>query len=332
MSIDVYKSMLLELEVKNILNTYFTNVYDSGSYYNFRCNVCGDSKINKFKKRGYILTNKDPWIYYCHNCQYTTNVETWMKLYFPSCYKNFIREWMKQKTKNTNIIEETNKKYKNIKTNKNNKANPNNEKENVSYFKKIKNFPNAIKFCKNRKIPEEIYTKWYYAIDGMYKNRIIIPFYNDKGKIYYYQGRSLYKTSFAKYMSRTGDHNSIYNFYLVNKNKPVIILEGPIDSIFVDNAVGVTGLKLMLKELDEFEHKYFLIDNDADGKKKSLKMLEQSKYVFNWTLFLKKYNCDKKIKDVNDFILHNKNEINKLTWDLIKDFFTNNKYDNLYFV
>lgn len=331
MSIDVYKSMLLEIEIKGILNTYFTNVYETGTYYNFRCNVCGDSKKNKFKKRGYILTKKYPWTYYCHNCQYSTIVEIWMKEYFPTHYKHFIKELMKQKRKDTNIVAEITKKYKNIKTQKH-KNNPSEEKNNVIYFKKINKFPSAVEFCKRRKIPEEIYNKWFYATGGLYKNRIIIPFYNDKGKIYYYQGRSLYKNTNIKYLSRKGDYNSIYNFYLVDKNKPVIVLEGPIDSIFVENAVGVTGLKLMLKELDEFENKYFLIDNDKDGKKKCLKMLKESKYVFNWSLFLKKYNCNKPIKDVNDFILYNKHGITKLTWDIIKYFFTNNNYDKIYFI
>jgi hypothetical protein len=325
---DIYKSMALEMEIKNVLNSFFSNVYDSGTSYNFRCNVCGDSKKNKSKKRGYILKANDPWMYYCHNCQCSMSVEKWLKEFFPLNYKNYVSEMMKLKS-GTKAETSLTKKFNNIKTKRKEKNSTFDEKKEMLNFKKLIEYPELIEYCKKRKIPEEIYLKWYYAETGMYNNRLIIPFYNDKGKIYYYQGRTM-NDRVPKYLSRKGDYNEIYNYYNVDKEKPVIILEGPIDSIFVENSIGVTGIKV--NNLDNFKHKYFLLDNDLSAKTKTLKLLKLGNYVFNWTLFLKKYNCTDKIKDVNDFILFNKDGIEKLTWDIIGGFFTNSIFDKIYFI
>ncbi len=35
---------------------------------NFRCPICGDSKTNKSKARGYLYQNKQGLSFKCHNC------------------------------------------------------------------------------------------------------------------------------------------------------------------------------------------------------------------------------------------------------------------------
>lgn len=319
----------LETEIRNVLNSYF-DAYDDGEKYNFRCNVCGDSKRDKYKKRGYILKSEIPWRYYCHNCHVSMPVYKWLKEFFPNNYKTY----MKQKMMMGNI--RSCDSYDNIKTSAKEKIDPEVEKKYTKYFKPILGYPHAVEFCEKRKIPKDVYSKWYYAEnvkenDNKYRDRIIITFYNDKNKIYYYQGRTL-KGSMLKYLSRKGDYNSVYNFYLVDRSLPVIILEGPIDSVFVENSVAVTGLKIGDKNLNNFAYKYYLLDNDESGKKKSVKLLKERSYVFNWKLFLKDYPCEVPIKDVNDFIIHNKYGIEKLTWELIEKYFTKSIYDKLYFV
>lgn len=332
---DLEKQLLIELEVKNILSTHFSNVYFSGTSYNFRCHICGDSKKSSAKKRGHIYVSQIPWVYHCYNgdCNVHMTVERWMKEYFPFEYNKVITELTKLKmsNKNSKFIENLKKQIKKIKIKRIKKEF--NEKKELKYFKPIKNYPKLIEYCKQRKIPKSIYLKWYYCIDGFYKNRLIIPFYNNDEKIYYYQGRDLNPNSDCKYLSRMGENlNSIYNYYNVDKSNPVIILEGPIDSIFVDNSIGLTGLKDKTKQLIDFPYKYFLFDNDKSGHKKSCNLLKNGEYVFNWKLFLNKYSCIKKIKDVNDFIKYNINDINKLTFELLKPYFTKNNFHKIFFV
>ena len=320
-----YDEYILEYHVTNVLSYNFDEVFESSDFYNIKCNVCGDSKKNPYLKRGYILKNKEPWVYYCHNCQTSMSVIKWMKEYFPDDYKRYMTDVIKQNKKEISDYNKRNK-FK-----KHNSRDNVNEKEYTKYFKSILKFDDCIEWCKNRKIPKEVYSKWYYAVGGLYKGRIIITFRNEKGKIYYYQGRKFNNKQGVKYLSRYGDHNSIYNYYTVDMTKPVPILEGPIDSIFVENSIAVTGLKLKNELLDNIKHKYFILDNDKSGDKQSIKLLEQGHYVFNWKKFLKKYKCSKSVKDVNDFILYNNDNLYKLKWDIIKDFFTNRITDKIFF-
>jgi len=337
----VSDSVLLEMEVRNVLNTHFTNVYDSGKYYNFKCNVCGDSKLDKKKKRAYILRTKDPMMYFCHNCATDKGIPVtkWMKEYFPFNYRNYVSELMKNRRDDD---EKVDKKvdaslFKNIRTKRQQKVEDSDEKKWTRFFKPLTKYPEMVKICEDRKIPKEVYSKWFYASDerhkdNKYQSRIIITFRNKEGKIYYYQGRATQKWQTPKYKSRIGDYNNIYNYYHHDKNEPVIVIEGPIDSVFVQRSIAVTGLKTGDERLDEFKQKYFLLDNDKDAHKKSIKLILEGEYVFNWKLFLKDHKCDVDIKDVNDFILHNKEGITELTFEMLEPYFTKSLYDKIYFV
>jgi hypothetical protein len=336
---DSEKLQFLEIEVRNVLNSNFRDVYNSGTYYQFRCHVCGDSKRDDRLKRGYILRNKIPWVYYCHNCFYKTSVENWLKTHFPSNYKAYLRQLMgslgpsrrSSKTSPTraqeNISEEMIDTYDPVK-----------EKEAVSHFKSVMQFPKWVKYCDNRKIPKDVYSRWFVSLKGAYRNRVIIPFYDHKGNWYYYQGRAFHDYQIPKYKSRTGiKHNNIYNYYNVDKTLPVVMFEGPIDSVFVENAVGLTGLKIEDPRLKDFPHKYFFLDNDDPGKSQSRKLLDNGEYAFCWDKFLKDYPCrhpkkNRDVKDVNEFIMYNSYGINYIKFDMIEKYFYNRMYYKLFFL
>lgn len=318
----------LEKQIKFIMATSFANNYiEKPNYYNFRCNICGDSKKSKKKRRGYILRTKNPWTYYCHNGCGSMSIYKWMREYFPLNYKAYLSEILgvkKEEPKNIKYHETYVSPKPKVKTE---------EYENVKHFVPIlkgngKLFQIARELCVQRMIPEEVWHKWYVATGGKYKNRLIIPFYDAGGKIYYYQGRALYKSMTLKYLSMEGeDKNSIYNYYLVDNTKPVIVLEGPIDALFVENSIAPTGMKFndMLKS-----GKYFLIDSDPDAKKKAFKLLKNGEYVFIWKWFLRDLGlAGDKIKDINEVIVALKRK-EKFTFEELKKYFTNNIYDKIH--
>ena len=317
---------ILEKHIRIVLNSYFNDVFETSEFYNIACNVpgCGDNANNIYSKRGYILKANDPWVYYCHNCGESTTAIKWMKTHFPVNYKNMMMEVMQNKP---------NVKKTDITFTKKSGASERDESDDTKGFKKLTKFPDCVKYCEDRKIPKEIYSKWYYCTTGIYYGRIVITFRNKQGRTYYYQCRSFNNKNGVKYLSRFGDHNSIYNYYNVDAELPVVILEGPIDSIFVENSIAVTGLKLKGDKLKKFKKTYFLLDNDKSAFKKATELLcEDRRYVFNWVKFLKDYPCEGSIKDVNDFIRKNSYGIEKLTWDIIEPYFTNNPMDKMYFI
>lgn len=312
----VNKSAAVENQVRLIMETYFPEAVEKESYYHFRCNICGDSQKSRRKKRGYILRNK--WIYYCHNCNVSMPVDKWMKQYFPSNYRMYIQAIL------TSDIEEVETKP--IKTKK---EVDNIEKKNASHFVPILKgdgslFKIAREFCENRRIPESIWHKWFVATGGAYKNRIIIPFFDDKGKIYFYQGRALYKWMEPKYMARQGNElNVTYNDYNVDSSKPVICVEGAIDSMFVENSIAVSGLRV-----NDVNGYYFLLDNDKPGKKKSEKLLKKGEWVFLWKKYLEFNPMLPEPKDINDAILATGKE--KFTFEELKPFFTKSIFDSVW--
>lgn len=323
-------STALSQQIRLILGIIDSNYIEGHQTYNFRCNVCGDSEKSKYKRRGYILTSQEPWMYYCHNCYYKKPVTLWMKEYFPGHFKEYISEVMRlnnRKKEEPKIKNPTIKKKKKI-----------SDKEHTKHFIKINDgksavFAKAIKLCKERNIPKNVWQKWFVAINGKFKNRLIIPFFDNNGKIYYYQGRSLYDNVTPKYLSRSGKHNSIYNYYNVDKEKPIVVVEGPIDAIFVENAIALTGLKLDNTLLQDFKKLYYWIDYDVTPTtgNKIIQLLTQEKYVFCWKWFIEDYNLPKKNKwDVNSVLLYlNKNNF---TFQEIEKYFTNSIYDKVFFI
>lgn len=318
--------ILIEIELRNIVNTYFEGRF------NHRCVVCGDSLKDPHKKRGYILYEDNSWYVYCHNCGYSSNAKYWIKTYFPQNYDNYKRELFKINYKPSNIVTHQNVLNELIaKAKLKQKERHIDESKEIKTFKKITKFENACNYCIHRKIPESVWSKWFYSVDGCYKDRIVIPYYDLNQEIYYYTGRTLNPNNVVKYLSRKGENlNSCYNLYNVDNSKPVFILEGPIDSIFVENSVAMTGLKFSVVE--NINNKYFLFDNDTTGYKFSLKKLQEGNYVFLWKKFLNTYRVYKNVKDVNDFILYNDSNITNLTADMILEFFTNNINNKIYLI
>ena len=262
----------------------------------------------------------------------------WLKVKFPNLFNLFRKEMLQAKNdsmtdkekelkaerrKQHLINEENNKKEKELKKKQ--------EADSVKHFVpilkgKTKIFNTAIEFCKKREIPEEYWKKFFVCTDGVYKNRLIIPFYNHKNEIYYFQGRSLVGQE-PKYINRrSSKENALFNWFNVDKTKPIIVVEGPIDAMFIENAIATLGLgipSVVQEELDKLKV-FWLLDNDTAGKELSKKYLKNGKNVFLWNKF--KYNNG---KDINE--IYTKNGMKKrLTYDDLKHCFTNHYYDSIY--
>lgn len=287
----LFNSDILDRYLRIILDTNFPEVTHYKTRYNFWCNVCGDGSRRKNKKRGWILKDRTPWMFYCHNCNETMTAEHWMRQYFPTYHTQYIRESYKfdigvgTKLNTINTILKA----------QSLKSQEYNELEDVRYFVPLyRDAPDeasislqlkAREYCIQRQIPIAVRSKWYVATGGRYRDRLVIPFYDNEGKIYSYQCRSLTGKE-PKYTTRVNSKNNIYNYFNVDKEKPVVILEGAIDSLFVENSIAVSGLKIRDPRLENIKHKYFLLDNDVSGGKMSAELIEQGEWIFIWRRFM----------------------------------------------
>ncbi len=180
-------------------------------------------------------------------------------------------------------------------------------------------------------IPEK-YAKGLFICDnGKYYGRVILPFYGSKGDILYYQARDLVGRE-PKYLNRKlGKDDALFNEQLIDKNKPVIVLEGPIDAMFIENAVATMGVSIKpnIQERLNKLNTFYLLDNDVAGYKLSIKLLRQKRPVFLWKKFIKDYNLPQKCKDINDTYIH-LNKTEEFTFEQLSKYFTTNILDQIY--
>lgn len=326
---------ILDRYLRIVLSTQCSNAdLSKRGKYNFRCNICKDSQKSVKKKRAWLLAPKQdkPAMFKCFNGCDAVPAEVWLKTWFPVYYREYIKECLKSSAKhNPSITDEY------LREQEFQKKKISSERSDVKYFIPILKATGpladaAMRFCTDRKIPDNIWKSFFVCEQGKYAERMIIPFFDSNRSIYYYQGRTLTDRE-PKYLNRSENkEDSMYNIYNIDPKKPVIVLEGPVDSMFVENSVAVLGL-------DFSEHTqqtlmnlncYYLLDNDAAGKKASLRLLKEGRNVFLWSRFAVDYPIASECKDINDLVL--KTDIMKFDFAFFakKKWWGTSIYDSVY--
>ncbi len=278
--------------------------------FNFRCPFCGDSQKNLFKARGYVFRRKNQYFYKCQNCGVGHTMYNFINLLDPNLAKEYSLE------RYTNG--DTGKTY----------EKPEFKFEKPVFEKKAKNInlPKIIDlnmdhyaalYCIGRKIPEDTYDKLYYAedfkkfVDEIFPEhgkdlkeddpRLVIPFYDDDGTLLAFQGRAL-RDSKIRYITIKLAEESIKIFGLdtVNKEEKVYVTEGPIDSLFLPNAVATADANLRNAVNYISKDKLVLVfDNEPRNKdicKIMDKAIEEHFQICIWPEMVKE-------KDINEMIL-----------------------------
>jgi hypothetical protein len=260
------------------------------SCYNAGCPICKEGTSSGKKKRLFFYTKTKT--FYCFNCNKSWSATNWIIEACKISYRDIINE-IKTNTSRVDITDRILTQRKD-KTNHTLPFDSINLCDNVqlSNYKNNSNITRALDTIRERRLDTAINKPKAYYIsltDFTHRNRLCIPFYNREGDIVYYQTRSLDNT-LPKYLSKTGDKE----VYGVNNIKDdceyIFIFEGPIDAMFVQNGVGVTGLNLTHKQqktLSQFPFfkKIWITDNqnlDAAAKEKTDNLLKAKLPVFVW--------------------------------------------------
>ena len=210
--------------------------------FNFRCPICGDSKKNKSKMRGYLYAVKANTNFKCHNCGASMSFNNFLKEIDPVIHKQYTMEKFKSGHTGRNFVtEEPVFKFEapRFKTKidlPKASQNPRSagyltarrlDPENFYYAEHFKEFVNSIKHTFDDTRYEE--------------ERIIIPLYYEKNLIGF-QGRSINPNP-IKYITVmiNDDAPKIYGLDNIRKDVPVYITEGPFDSTFISNSIAMCG-------------------------------------------------------------------------------------------
>ena len=320
-------SNYVDLKYINILSARLEQFKQKGkNLFNFRCPYCGDSQKDKTKARGYLYAVKNDMFYKCHNCGIGTNMPNFIKdrdqkLYSEYCFEKFKKPAKKQEV-------DFKPKFDKI------------EFDDLNLGMKISDLKDthpAKKFVLDRKIPKDKLDLLYCCNrfmtlvnkvkPGTFKDvtkdypRLIIPFYDESGKLFAFQGRAFGKEQ-PKYITIKLDESKqkVYGLERVNFLQPIKVVEGPLDSLFLDNCLASAGadLKNVKKSLPEDQITY-IYDNEPRNRE----IIKHMYSVIDKGYSLVIWPDDLKHKDINDMI------ISGLTSEQITDIIHNNTFSGL---
>ena len=268
--------------------------------YNFRCPICGDSKKQKSKARGYIYAIKQNVNFRCHNCGASMSLNNFLKQIDPVLQKQYSMEKFKEGHAGGRnfVVEEPKFNFE------------------APQFKPKLDLPKASensdakKYLEDRKLDS---TKFYYtdtfkAWSNSHKQtfdsvkydepRIIIPlFYQDT--MVGFQGRSL-GPSKVKYITVmvNDDAPKIYGLDNIRTGTPVYITEGPFDSTFIRNSIAMCGADADVSRWG-ISNPIWIYDNEPRSPESTRRLqsaISSKQTVVIWPTHIHE-------KDINDMVL-----------------------------
>ena len=307
----------IDTKYLNIISPYLQQFKKKGdNLWNFRCPYCGDSHKSRTKARGFVFRKKNDLFFKCHNCGVGASLGNLVKTIDSKTYKDYIMERYK----------------KGVET----RSSPQPEfKFNAPVFRKksiLKNLKTiqalskehpARRIVEKRRLPHESLSDLYLcesffkytnsiikgkfpSLDGDHP-RLIIPFRGEDGEVFAYQGRA-FGNEQPKYITIKidEDRDKIFGLDKVDKSKPILVVEGPLDSLFLDNCIAVAGADFSNIKGDLT----VIYDNEPRNKeinKQIEKTIDQGKSVCLWPDHMKE-------KDINDMIIagYSKKEVQEI--------------------
>ena len=307
----------IDTKYLNIISPYLQQFKKKGdNLWNFRCPYCGDSQKSRTKARGFVFRKKNDLFFKCHNCGVGASLGNLVKTIDSKTYKDYIMERYK----------------KGVETHS---SPPPEFHFNAPVFRKkgifqglksIQDLPTehpARNIVERRKLPVESFSDLYLCesfykftntiIKGKFPSlggdhpRLIIPFRGEDGEVFAYQGRA-FGDEQPKYITIKidADRDKIFGLDKVNKSKPILVVEGPLDSLFLDNCIAVAGADFSNMEGDLT----VIYDNEPRNKeinKQIEKTIDQGKSVCLWPDHMKE-------KDINDMVIagYSKKEVQEI--------------------
>jgi len=282
----------------------------SADLFNFRCPHCGDSKKSSSKARGFVYLKKNNMFFKCHNCGVGQTLGNLIKFLDPTMYKEYVFERFKD-----GRVESEKPEF-DFTPSKILKSKTANEKEldSLKRFDQLVITHPARKFIFDRLIPKEHWDKFFFCpnflewTNSIVPNkfpslqydhpRVVIPFYDRAGNFFAFQGRAFGKEQ-PKYITIKFDETKqkIYGIDRIDLNKPVMITEGPIDSLFLDNAIALAGADAVVN----IQHTQctMIFDNEPRNEHIVNRMKTAVDKKFNLVIWPESL----KYKDINDMII-----------------------------
>lgn len=309
-------TLWLEAKYVTLASSHVKNFKQKNSYHwNFSCPICGDSQTNRRKARGYVYPgNKGSLLYYCHKEGKTYTIPQFLEKIDKHLYEEYTKEKLVQvrleKEDHDTFVQKLTK--------------PKFQAESpLNSLKKISQLPHdhlAKKYVDSRHIPSRLHYKLFYSpnfktwvnsiIPEKFTNtsndepRLIIPFISENGDLIGFQGRALKDTDMGKYITIRLEETSPKFFGLdtVDTRKHIYVVEGPIDSMFLPNAIATMDSNLSSRlHYFNLDKKQFTLIHDNQPRNKQIVNIYNKSIKDGWRVCI--WPVDMEGKDINDLIL-----------------------------
>lgn len=309
-------SLSTDLKFTLLISNRFEKFQRKSDYlFNVRCPLCGDSQKNKSKMRGYIYRMGNDLRYKCHNCGSGISIGNLIKQVDP----NIHREYILERYKSGEIGGNNNKaKIFDIPAPRFGKV----EETHYDNAERCDNLPDThfcISYLKGRKIPNQYWNKLYFTAnykkfcDEVYPQhdkditsdaRLIIPFFDEWNSLSGVSGRALANAdSKLRYVTiKTNDspNKLIYGLDRVDFTKPVKIVEGPIDSLFLSNCIASGDSSLHVTAKNILSEKKILIFDNEPRNKEIVKLMQDAIKLGHDVVI---WPDNVRFKDINEMVM-----------------------------
>ena len=141
-------------------------------------------------------------------------------------------------------------------------------------------YKHALKYLKSRGVSQDDMIKYSigYCEEGLYSNRIIIPSYDNEGKLNFSIGRDIFDSK-LKYRNSPTPKDIIGFDLFVNWEEPILLVEGALDAITSKvNSIPLFGKTIMnnlKRKILEKKVKTLYVALDNDAVKDSMRIVEE---------------------------------------------------------
>lgn len=275
----------------------------------FRCPICGDSKRNRGKKRGYIYRTEG-YRFHCHNCTSSAPFRTFLRERNEQLYSDYLIDCLNESGRHQKVPEPT---FAN--------AAPEFDTDPLGGLQRLSDLPDdhpARLYLDPRLIPRGRYADMYFTEDffgftnsllpGKFDNlspshRIILPLRTPLGRMFGYQGRAIHQVDpRMRYISIMLDKSmpKVFGMERIGPEGDVYVTEGPFDSMFFDQGLASAGGKISADLLAcGIDKSRFVVLYDNEPRNKDVvrnigNAIDHGFRVFLWPRSIKE-------KDVNEY-------------------------------
>ena len=278
--------------------------------WNFRCPLCGDSRRNKSKARGYVYRKKSDLFYKCHNCGSGLSIGNFIKEVDPTLYKHYIMERYKAGETGKRKTKEPEFKFEPP------KFKPKNTPIHLPSIGSLPKEHYARVYYEAREIPNHFMDKIFYAEDFKKwaqsvcqvdystlmsgEPRLVIPFFDRDNKLIGAQGRAL-RESKIRYVTIKvhEDAPKVFGLERWNSDQHTYLVEGPIDSLFLPNCLAVAGADMSDLGILNKDKTTLIFDNEPRNFQIVKNMVRFLKNGWKIVVWPNSITC----KDINDMVL-----------------------------